>query len=668
MEATVQGVDVERLLRWSKPKEVNTANGPRLVSRAKPTEEFWELWRMDQRALKAAGVMVRTRTDTGAFEAVLWRELPREETERRAQDAEGSRAQDADLVVPAPPGCEYRGYQRAGIAYASRRAGTYVADEMGTGKSVQAVGVANYFAEDTRTILVVTKQRIVMNWYRELKKWLVRPLSIGVADAKVWPSTDVVIIHFDALHKWPSRLAREWDLVVLDEAHYFKNHRARRTRSLLGYKPTRKEAKLGVAAQDAIKAKRRLALSGTPIENGIGELFSVFHWLCPEKFPSRSGFESKFMTGERGAYGWQWTGPKSLEKLQQFLREVCMIRRLKKDVLTELPPKTRVIVRLDKKGIEEQTKLSLRTMESKREELESAQADYELAKAAGDERSFKDAVASLRVRTKVAFEEMARVRHEDALAKVGKCLEVIKDDLEEIGHCKALIFGHHSDVLRRVQEVFSGSVMVTGETPPQESWRLVNKFQDDSECGPFIGSIRAVGEGLNLTAAALVYFVEEDWVPGRIFQCEDRAHRMGQRAAVLVKHLVVDGTMDANIAAATVDKMKVIDAALDNDKAEIVSTPSFVGNYDSLATRRQLEAEATIVTDAQAAAVMCGLKALSAMGDGLSAVDSRIVAALAGQLRLTPPQAVLGRKVLFRYREQVEPELLMRCGGFDPEK
>ena len=147
---------------------------------------------------------------------------------------QASRATDADVDLPRPAGLDYLPYQRAGIAYASNRTNSLIADEMGLGKTIQAIGVAN--TTGAEKILIICPASLRLNWERELKKWLVAPLKIGVVVANDWPEgCDVYVINYDIVDRHrPNIDAIEWDLLVCDESHYMKSEKARRTCAVLG--------------------------------------------------------------------------------------------------------------------------------------------------------------------------------------------------------------------------------------------------------------------------------------------------------------------------------------------------------------------------------------------------------------------------------------------------
>ncbi len=212
MTITVGDVDLDRIVRWSKEKEVQTRKGPRYLSKAKlkTDDPFWTAWSHHKSAMQAAGISVGRDKLTDEWEACRWRELPAEELARREQSVAASRATDADIDIPAPVGCEYMPFQKAGIAIAAKRDNNLIGDEPGLGKTIQALGLINLH-KDIHRVLIITKASLKENWRRECVKWLTRPLSVGIADSQCFPSTDVVIINFDVCHKFAKRMEFYWD-------------------------------------------------------------------------------------------------------------------------------------------------------------------------------------------------------------------------------------------------------------------------------------------------------------------------------------------------------------------------------------------------------------------------------------------------------------------------
>lgn len=454
-------------------------------------------------------------------------EVPEDVVGGLEENLAASRAADVDMVLPVPEGLEYRPFQKAGVAWALSHEGTLIGDDMGLGKTVEALGVVN--ADSTvNSVLVVCPLSVALNWKAEAEKWLTREASIGVASSKELPDTDVVIAHWGIISKHAEALReRNWDLVVLDEAHYAKNPKAGRTKALFGDR-TKRIAPL--------VAGRRLALSGTPIPNRPIEIYPVLKWLAPQDFPSWMTFALRYCNGHNTAYGFDSTGASHLDELQERLRSSVMVRRLKKDVLTELPEKTRQVITISADTSE--LKKALAAERAKKAEtdkaLVEALAQVELAKA-GSEEEYKEAVNALREAQGVAFNEMSRVRHETALTKVPQVLNHVKDVLADEDQ-KLILFAHHRDVINSLKEGLENdsgewrgvkTVSIMGGDSPDHRQDAVTSFQNDPSVRVFLGSIGAAREGITLTAADVAIFAEIDWVPGNLSQAEDRCMAEG---------------------------------------------------------------------------------------------------------------------------------------------
>ena len=491
-------------LQWGDTREL--ADG-RTVRSAAPTSAFWELWRERKDALKAAGYSVTKYQ--GSWQVSEWTRPDPAEVEARV---EASRATDAAIDIPSPDGLEYLPFQLAGIAYALGRDATLIGDEMGLGKTIQAIGVLN--ATRPETVLVVCPASLKLNWRNELEKWLVNERQIDIVNGGGHPfpaDPDIVVINYDVLTKHAAELhTRQWGLVIIDEAHYIKTPKAKRTQAAL-----------------AIKADRKLLLTGTPIPNRPIELQPLAGYLAPEKFGNFFGFAKKFCDAHQTRWGWDFSGASNLPELQEQLRSSILVRRLKADVLDELPAKQRQVIVLDRAGYAEELRLEA------------------LAEAALE-------VTSPEVR----FEELSEVRHRLAVAKVPAILDHVKD----LDH-PVVIFAHHKDVVAALAAELD-CVTLTGDHTTEERQEAVESFQR-GDVQYFIGTIGAAGVGITLTRASHVVFAELDWVPGNLSQAEDRCHRIGQHDSVLVQHLVVDDSIDARQVHLVVDKQRVLDASLD---------------------------------------------------------------------------------------------------------
>ncbi len=526
-----------------------------------------------------------------------------------AERIETSRAIDADVEIPAPEGLEYLGYQKAGIAYALARPATLIADEMGLGKTIQAIGVMNALGIHPLRVLVLCPKSLIYNWRRELEKWCVG-------------SAQIIVTNYEQAKKLPTDGG--WDLLVCDECHYLKNPKAARTK---------------LVKEIAKRCARKLFLTGTPILNKPIELWSLLQVLAPEQWDPAGIVKGKRVAAGEGAgffrfakrfcdaheewHGrtkhWNFDGASNLPELQERLRSTVMVRRLKADVLTELPAKRRRTIELESDSFDGQWD------ESDTETVEKLKGP--------------------------AFSELSSARHASALAKVPEAIEYIKNALE----CsqKIVVFCHHQDVAQALADGLESHRVVgpiTGLTDADERQNLVDDFQLTGDARVIVGTIGAMGVGHTLTASAHVIFCELSWVPAELSQAEDRCHRIGQRESVLVEHLVTRGGIDALMSAKLIAKQQVADLALDAFQA--LDLMSRNGNPEHGLQIFKREAAETLSKLRFLAERCDGAHAKD--GQGFNATDSAFGKALAACEFLSPRQAQAAQKMLVKYKRQLE--------------
>lgn len=632
---------------------------------------------------------------------------------KRAKAFEDSKATDADIEIPVPGGLAYRPFQRGGIAYAMARENTLLADEMGLGKTIEALGVVNVMnavnASDGGDVLAIVPATLRINWKREADKWLVRPMKIQVIEKNEPIEADAtfVIINFDKFSRFEGAkerhdeiVNRKWALLIVDEAHKLKNKKAMRTCAILGgyYQKGKKNSHQFTGLMPA--CRRRLFLTGTPILNRPVEIHPLLSVLAPGEFGPFFPFVKRYCAAKRGRFGWDFSGASNLDELQSKLRSTVMVRRLKKDVLTELEPKTRQVLVLPPNGAKDIVDAEASSFKAHAEHLRALRDNVTLAHASGDDVVYKSAVAQLRDAAKVAFTEMSKMRHDVAVAKLPKVIEHVQSILEEDETQKIVVFAHHHDVVDGLMAAFgSQAVALTGRTKHADRDVAVDRFQNDPSVRVFVGSITAAGVGITLTASSIVVMAELDWVPANVTQAEDRCHRIGQQDNVLVHHLVLDGSIDARMAKTIVLKQEIADAALDDSiSEELLQIPALpLGDLEEEAARmREYEetkkderkaedakrrdangfpAEYPEVTDTERAAALHGLKTLAGMcdgahtrdGAGFNKIDTHIGQALAIKSALTDGQVYLAKRLLPKYHRQVGWELLGTL-GFEPKK
>lgn len=517
---------------------------------------------------------------------------------------EESRALDTDMVIPCPADQEFRPFQKAGIAYAAKRRGTIIADEMGLGKTVQAIGLINVYAP--KTVLIVCPKSVILNWHTELDRWLT-------------VQADITVVNPEQMRKVPH--SATFDMLIIDEAHLFKNPDSART------------TRLKKIARRLNPGGHVLALTGTPLLNGRPlELWPLLQIVNPEYWdkPQRGkplgeggGFvdfawrycnPKKEFGGPKGkGYHWNFNGNARLDELQEKLRVTCMVRRLKADVLDDLPEKQRqlVVIGEGSDGIE-------------------IADDYDTA------------IAELNSGVKIPFEDISRVRHEQAIAKVPAAIDYLVGQLgPNVDQApKVIVFAHHTDVIDMLYDglLEYRPVMLRGDVTAANRQALIDKFQFDKRVKVFIGSLKAAGVGITLTAASWVVFVELDWVPANITQGEDRAHRIGQTSMVLVQHLVVNGTLDAKMARMIMEKQELADMALDE-------MASYTNDGRAMAKRRVL------ADYAQASSAIDSLRALARLpvgGQGFSRKDANLGKSLARMVpeSMSERQLALAARIL----------------------
>lgn len=424
-----------------------------------------------------------------------------------------------------------------------------------------------------------------------------KPKYRTVETPDYWPNTDIVIINYDILERFGTHIkSRAWDYLSCDECHALKTDQSGRTLFVLGGKrdPTKadrdaaKQARLPQPKPEwftAIDANRRVFLSGTPMMSRPVEL-----WPIARSFdPSGLGLDWKqFVYKFCGAYHDPFrgkngalvvNGASNLVELGEKMRSSFMVRRLKREVLPELPPKRRVVVPMDSPEIralvarEDELAQMLRLYEQVTlghgEVMDEAAHGAQLIDNAARigftadmdpdnpnwrtlDLDYAAAVAGLEPpAVAILFEEMASVRRDLGIAKLSCVTPWVSDFLE--GGEKLLLFAYHSDVVKAIAERMDNwqPAVIWGGTPMHKRQPQVDRFQEDENCRLFVGNIAAAGVGFTLTRAADVAFAEGDWVPSMIEQCEDRACRIGQTAEKIMSYfLVANGSLDARIAQA----------------------------------------------------------------------------------------------------------------------
>ncbi|XP_068223062.1 SWI/SNF-related matrix-associated actin-dependent regulator of chromatin subfamily A-like protein 1 [Palaemon carinicauda] len=416
-------------------------------------------------------------------------------------------------------------FQQDGVCFGINLGGrVMIADDMGLGKTIQALGIAAYYRREW-PLLIVTPSSVRYSWVSSIERWVstVERYDITVLNSGKDHIDDaqVVITSYDLLSRRKQELLnRNFKVVIMDESHMLKSF---------------KTARYKAAAPIMKQCKRLILLSGTPALSRPSELYTQINGLDPNLFPRFQEFGIRYCNGKQLPWGWDFTGSSNMEELQIILQAKLMIRRLKSEVLSQLPPKQRMMVILDPSLIKANTK------------------------------AMEEAARNLGMRLKGVEKHGALLEFfsQSAFAKLKAVSEYIKELLE--GESKFIVFAHHRVMLDKLSETCEGVnaqyIRIDGRTSGDARQQLVNKFQTNSNVKAAILSITAANAGITLTAAQLVVFAEVFWNPGILVQAEDRAHRIGQQDSVTVQYLVAKGTVDDHIWPLVQAKLEVLSKA-----------------------------------------------------------------------------------------------------------
>ncbi|XP_076058003.1 SWI/SNF-related matrix-associated actin-dependent regulator of chromatin subfamily A-like protein 1 [Oratosquilla oratoria] len=424
-------------------------------------------------------------------------------------------------------------FQYEGVCYGLSRGGrVLMADDMGLGKTIQALAIASYYRSEW-PLLIVCPSSVRYSWVQSIERWLsscVDADDIVVLDSgkELLPASTVLILSYDLLTKKAKEvLQASYGVIIMDESHMLKNF---------------KTARFKAASPIMQRTNRLILLSGTPALSRPNELFTQISAINKRLFPNFQEFGIRYCAGKQTPWGWDFTGSSHLEELHIILKARIMIRRLKGDVLDQLPAKQRMTVLL-----------SLRHSSKDKSMLESMRKLQDAANELG-----RSSIKGAEKHT-LLLQYFAKT----AQLKVKAVCEYVKDLLES--DKKFLIFSHHRLMLDALCDVARtskcGYVRIDGSTPGAVRQEQVDKFQHSDEVRIAILSITAANTGITLTAANLVVFAELFWNPGILMQAEDRAHRIGQEDCVLVQYLVAQGTVDDYIWPLIQTKLEVLGKA-----------------------------------------------------------------------------------------------------------
>lgn len=444
-----------------------------------------------------------------------------------------------DIKVPKNLNATLRDYQIDGYKWLNTlnhyEFGGILADEMGLGKTIQTISFL--LSKENKKSLIITPTSLVHNWKDEIENFAPSmKVLIMHGDKnqriklfKEISEVDVVLTTYSTLRNDFEYYEKMYfDYLVIDEAQNIKNPFAKNTECIKN-----------------INAGVRFALTGTPIENNLIELWSIFDFLMPGYLFNRRSFEEKFIKGDN----------KNIDELKKMINPF-ILRRLKKDVLEELPEKIekKFFVEMNKSQKKAYTAL-VNDINKKRENEEFKQDKITIF-------SYLTKLRQLCLDPSILIED-----YSGGSSKIDVCLELIKENINE-GH-KILLFSQFTSVLKnlgdRLDKENINYSYLDGSTSANKRISLVNEFNEGDKDKVFLISLKAGGTGLNLTSADIVIHFDPWWNPAIEDQATDRAHRFGQKNVVEVIKLIAKGTIEEKIIKLQDDKKDLIENIISGD-------------------------------------------------------------------------------------------------------
>lgn len=462
-----------------------------------------------------------------------------------------STAATTDLAIPDLP-VTLRDYQRVGVHYATVARRCWIADEPGLGKTVQAFAALE--TAGTYPAVVVAPAALKTNWAREAAK-VVPDRTVTVLDGRtpgpVAPA-DITVVNFDIVDVW-GPLLPDPAAVIVDEAHLVKNPKARRSGAIAEL--------VARAADDALV----LFLTGTPLPSRTRELVNQLAIL--DRLDDLGGerhFLFRYCDPIQDDQFWTFDGASEPEELNARLRSLCYVRRLKDDVLHDLPPKTRQRLLVD--ASPEDLAIYRRAeddlvghLTAQRVAAEAADAGFDdaddyldsqdaLGALAGTGTDYARSLSREIQRTVSAAPGLTRtstLRILAAAAKLPVAVDYITDFLAATGR-KVVVFAHHRRIVDGLADALDAD-RIHGGISHADRQDAIDRFQADPDTRILVCGLQAAGVGLTLTAAQDVVFVEQAWTPGDNDQAEDRAHRFGQVGSVTATYLTLPDSIDEDM-------------------------------------------------------------------------------------------------------------------------
>lgn len=427
-----------------------------------------------------------------------------------------------------------RDYQKVGYKWLKTleiyKFGGILADDMGLGKTLQIIAVlrSELKSKNRATSIVVCPSTLVLNWKAEVEKWCdsIKVLIVrGNADERKekiddYKKYDLVITSYDLLKRDIENYEdKNFKYIIADEAQYIKNSATQNAISL-----------------KSLKGEIKFALTGTPIENSISELWSIFDFIMPGYLYNYNKFKKKF---EEPIL--KYEDKETLIRLKKLINPF-ILRRVKKDVLTELPEKNITVMKNQMET--EQEKLYLSYLAQTKKEVAE-----ELNGSSFEKSKFKILMLLTRLRQICCHPSLFIENYNGNSGKLEQCLNLVVDAIES-GH-KILLFSSYTSMFELIEKEFKKLNIqyfkLVGDTPVNKRIEMVDEFNNNETVKVFLISLKAGGTGLNLTSADVVIHYDPWWNVSSENQATDRAYRIGQKNSVQVYKLITSNSIEEKI-------------------------------------------------------------------------------------------------------------------------
>ena len=461
---------------------------------------------------------------------------------------------DINTKIPKKLNTELRTYQKIGYKWLKTleqyKMGGILADDMGLGKTVQVLTVIlSYIQENkekAKNSIIVCPSSLTLNWYNEIQKFTPTIKTLVISGdylerkrkIETINNYQIVITSYDSLKRDIDLYTQyNFKYIVADEAQYIKNNNTKNSKAV-----------------KLINAETKFALTGTPIENSLSELWSIFDFIMP-------GYLYKYKKFKE-LYEIPIIKNQDEEKMNKLKKQIepFILRRTKSEVLTELPDKTVTILSNEMK--EEQYSIYMSYMAQARDEIM-----YQIDMKGFEKSQIKILSLLMRLRQICCHPKLFLSEYTGESSKLNQCIEIIQDAV--LGEHKILLFSSYTSMFEIIEEQLKkleiNYLKLTGQTKVGERIKLVDEFNTNKDIKVFLISLKAGGTGLNLTGADMVIHYDPWWNLSAENQATDRTYRIGQRKNVQVYKLITKNSIEEKIYELQQKKAKLIDNMLSTD-------------------------------------------------------------------------------------------------------